>query len=297
MADRILPLDEILDGDSSVQIDSTQALRITALGTDRGTALTPKIDGNELGAIVSTVGALHPTGTAEQGLLTLGTPPGAQEDPEVEDSPHHGAYGPNLYYFVPPDGRLEFDGDAADNVRIQGHRLDGVDGRFPASSDETRYREQGAYHYTFEEGDVDISEPISDGQEATVHTISPATDERVEVVGPQMVSQSSGGDLSFGEGEVAVFYDLDGQRFPGQFNDDSLLTVDFQVMERPPTDSTDQVPFVYDHYGPSMMPLAVAGDQDLDVKIRNTSGGALDSSSSNTTTVTYTAEVTFDERR
>jgi len=53
---------------------------------------------------------------------------------------------------------------------------------------------------------------------------------------------------------------------------------------------------VYDHYGPDMQPLMVQGDQDLDIKIRNTSGGAL-GTSAETTDVTYTAEVVFDERR
>jgi hypothetical protein len=297
MADRVLPLDVIVNGDTSVQIDSTQALRITAIGTDSGTAITPSIDGNELGSVVQEIGALNPEGTQEQGLLTLGMPPGAMEEPEVEDSPAHGSYGPNLYYYVPPDGRLTLDGAAGDNVRLQGHRLDGVSDRFEAGSDETRYREQGSYHYDFVEGTVDLSEPIADGATATINTISPATDERIELVGPQGVSQTSGGDLSFSAGDASVFYELDGQRFPGQFADDEIFLVDFKAMPRPPTDTTDQVPFVFGKYGTSMQPLTVQGDQDLDVRFRNVSGGALDSSSSDTTTLTHTAEVVFDDRR
>jgi hypothetical protein len=297
MADRTLPYDEMVPADATLEVDSTQALRITAIGTDSTATVTPEVDGNDLGPINSTVGGLHPDGSTEQGLLTLATPPGAEAEPEVEDSPAHGGYGPGLYYYVPPDGRLNLDGSSSDTVRLQGHRLDGVSSRFEAGSDETRYDEQGAYHYTFEEGSVDVSEPISDEQQATVHTVSPATDERIELVGPQGLSQTSGGDLSFSEGDVSVLYEMDGQRLPGQFNDDEGLLIDFTVMPRPPTDGTDQVPFVYNKYGPSMKPLTVMGDQELDVNIRNTSGGALDSSSSNTSTITYTAEVVFDERR
>lgn len=295
MADRVLPFDEIVPGDTSVQIDSTQALRITAIGTDSGSAITPSVNGNDLGSIVTEVGGIHVTATQEDGLLTLGTPPNAQTEPEVEDSPSHGAYGPNLYYYVPPDGRITLDGAGADNVRLQGHRLDGVEGRFEASSDETRFREQGDYHYTFEEGTTTVSEPFADGATQTVHTISPATDERIEVVGPQMIAETSG-SLDAGEGDVGVFYELDGQRLPGQFADDQVFLIDFTTMPRPADDSTEQVPFVYDHYGPDMQPLMVQGDQDLDVKIRNTSGGAL-GTSAETTDVTYTAEVVFDERR
>jgi hypothetical protein len=297
MADRILPYDEMVPADTTFEVDSTQAIRITALGTDASGTVTPEVDGNDLGPINSTVGALHPSATDEQGLLTLATPPGAEEDPEIEDSPAHGGYGPGLYYYIPPDGRINLDGSSSDTVRLQGHRLDGISERFEAGSDETRYDEQGSYHYTFEEGSVDVNEPISDEQQATVHTVSPATDERIELVGPQGISQSSGGDLSFDEGEVSVFYELDGQRLPGQFNDDTALLLDFTVMPRPATDSTDQVPFVYGKYGPTAKPLTVMGDQELDVNIRNTSGGSLDSSSSDTSTITYTAEVVFDDRR
>jgi len=297
MADRVLPLDTILDGNDSIQIDSTQALRITAIGTDSGSAITPAVNGNDLGPIVKETGNVHVTGSHEQGLQVLGTPPNAQDDPAVEDSPSMGAYGPNLYYYLPPDADITLDGASGDSVRLQGQRLDGVSSRFESSADETRFREQGDYHYTFEEGDVDVSEPIGDGQTETVHSISPATDETIEVVGVQGMSHSSGGDLSIGDDQIGVFYELDGQRMPGQFADDELFLVDFENMPRPPTDSTDQVPFVYDHYGPSMQPLRVAGDQDLDVNIRNVSGGSLDSSSSNTSTFTYTASVVFDDRR
>jgi hypothetical protein len=297
MADRTLPFDTVVPGDTTVDVDSTQAIRITGIGTDSSSTLTPEVNGDDLGSIVTEIGGLHPDADKENGLLNLGTPPNAQDDPMVPESPAMGSYGPNLYYYVPPDGTVSLDAGSGDNVRLQGHRLDGVDGRFEASSDETRYREQGSYHYTFEEGSVDVSEPISDNQTATVHTVSPATDERVEMVGPMMLEQTSGGDLSFSEGDVDVFFELDGQRYPGQFNDDTLLLLDFTTMPRPPTDGTDQVPFIWDHYGPSDRPLAVQGDQDLDINIRNTSGGALDSSSSNTSTVTFTGEVVFDDRR
>lgn len=297
MADRILPYDTMVPADTTLDLDSTQALRITAIGTDATSTVTPEVNGDDLGAINTTVGDIHPSATAEQGLLTLGTPPNAQEDPMDEDSASHGSYGPNLYYYLPPDATFTLDGGSSDLVRLQGHRLDGVDGRFEASSDETRYREQGSYHYTFEEGSVDVSEPISDGQTATVHTVSPATDERISMVGPMGLSQTSGGDLSFAEGDVDVFFELDGQRYPGQFNDDTGLLLDFTTLPRPADDSTEQVPFVWDTYGPSAQPLTVDGDRDLDINIRNTSGGALDSSTSNTSTVTFTGEVVFDDRR
>lgn len=295
MVDRVLPFDDFVAGDLSQDLDATQALRITGIGTDRGTALTPEVNGDDLGAIVTEVGDIHPRNTAEQGLLQLGTPPDAEEDVVYPYGPNRAPYGPNLYYYVPPDATLTFDGASGDNVRLQGQRLDGVDSRFPTSADETRFEQQGEYHYTFEEGTVTISEQFADADTATIHTISPATDETVDVVGPQMVGETSG-SLGGSEGDLGIFYDLDGQRMPGQFADDALHLIDFQNMPRPADDTSDQVPFVWDAYGPSMRPLRVLGDQDLDVNVRNVSGGAL-GTGGETTDITYTSLVVFDERR
>lgn len=296
MADRILPLDTFVDGDTSIDIDATQALRITAIGTDRGTALTPEINGDDLGAIVTEVGDIHPRNTAEQGLLQLGQPPNADESVVYPYGQNRMPYGPSLYYYVPPDGTLAFDGAAGDLVRLQGQRIDGVDGRFESSADETRFREQGEYHYTFEEGSGTFGSTFNDGQTETVHTISPASDEEVHVVGPQMIAQTTN-SYTTNNDVFGVFWDLDGQRFPGQFADDALFLVDFQNMPRPPDDTDDQVPFVWGNYGPGMQPLRVLGDQDLDINIRNVSGSNQTEGSGGDVTWTYTSQVVFDERR
>lgn len=296
MADRVLPLDTFVDGDTTTTIDSTQALRITGIGTDSGSAITPSVNGDNLGAIITEVGDIHPRNTAEQGLLQLGTPPGAQDSPYIEGSPNQPAYGPNLYYYVPPDGTLSFDGASGDEIRLQGQRLDGVESRFPSSADETRFSEQGEYHYTFEEGTGTFGSTFNDGATETVHTISPATDEEVRVVGPQMIAQTTNSYTSDPD-VFGVFYDMDGQRLPGQFADDALFLVDFQNLPRPPDDTDDQVPFVFDNYGPSMQPLRVLGDQDLDIKIRNVSGSNQTEGSGSDVTFTYTSQVVFDERR
>lgn len=296
MADRVLPLDTFVAGDADIQIDSTQALRITAIGTDSGSSITPSIDGNALGSIVTEVGDIHPRNTAEQGLLNLGMPPGAADEVEYPYGPNAGAYGPNLYYYVPPDGNISLDGASGDHVRLQGQRLDGVSSRFESSSDETRYREQGSYHYTFEEGSVNAGSSISDGGTEVIHTISPASDERVMVTGPQMVAQTSN-NFTTDDDVLSVFWELEGQRYPGQFEDDALFMIDIQNMPRPADDTDDAVPFVYGNYGPSMQPLTVQGDQDLDIKLRNTSGSTQNEGSGSDVVITYTAEVVFDERR
>jgi len=269
-----LPLDVKVDGDTEVQTNSTQALRIKAIGTDSTSAITPSIQGNEVGAIVTEIGDTTVSANSEQGLLDLR----------------------DLYYYVPPDTTISFDGSSGDTVRLQGQRLDNVDSDFVNSTDQTRFNEQGQYHYTFEEGAVSVSEQIADEDTFTVHTVNPATDEQITMAGIMSISQSSSGSYSTSEDEIGVFFDFDGQRLPSQFADDSLFLIDFTNMPRPPTDTTDQIPFVWDNYDASPSPLTVMGDQRFDVKIRNISGGAL-GNGGDTSTFTFTGAVIFDERR
>lgn len=271
---RTAPLDTHVDGDLSIQTDSKQALRIRAIGTDSGTTITPSISGNDVGPIVTEVGDIHPRDNAEQGLLQLG----------------------DLYYYIPPDTRFELDGSSSDTVRLQGQRIDGISDQFMNSSDETRFNEQGEYHWTFEEGAVDVSEQISDTQTFTIHTVSPASDEKITMAGIMSVSQSSDGSFSVSEKEIDIFFELDGQRIPGQFNQDDAFLIDITNMPRPPTDTTDQLAFEWGSYDPDPNPLVVMGDQDLDIKGRNTSGGAL-GNANDTSTFTFTGAVVFDERR
>lgn len=272
MADRILPLDTFVDGNESVTIDSTQALRIRMIGTDRTSSITPEINGDDLGAIKTHIGDINWSGTNEQGLLDLG----------------------DLYYYVPPDATFELNGASGDLVRLRGQRIDGVAGRFETGADETRFGEQGEFHWTFEEGSVDIAEPITDGQVETMHTIAPATDERIQVAGLQQADLTTfSGTLA--ADDLGVFWELDGQRWPGQFANDELFLVDMLTMPRPPADTEEQMGFDWDDYDPSVSPLAVSPDRELDINLRNVSGGSL-GASTNTATATYTSAVIFDER-
>ena len=80
MADAILDWASYVTGDSSITTGPQEAYRIKAIGTDSSTAITPSINGNELGSIKTDIAALHPTGTTEHGALPVR----------------------NLYYYIPP---------------------------------------------------------------------------------------------------------------------------------------------------------------------------------------------------
>lgn len=272
MAEAVLDWDTMVDGNLNTTIGPQEAYRIRYIGTDKAGAIAPTIDGNRLGTIRTEIGALHPVGTAEQGLLDL----------------------EEQYYYLPPEGTLELNGAASDTVRLQGEAVDGPSGRFETSADETRYSEQGSRHYTFVQGSTDVSEPIADNAEFEPFVLTPATDERFTFDGLHLVSHSSTGSLTISEGDVAYLFDFDGQQRPSQFQDDAVVGLDHTTLPRPPTDTTDQRGFVYGDRAPNVEGFTVQGDRTYRVVGRNVSGGSL-GSSTETSTFTYQAVVDFAE--
>lgn len=272
MADTVLDWDTMVDGDLSVTVGPQEAYRIRYIGTDKAGSIAPTIDGNRLGAIRTEIGALHPVGTSEQGLLDL------------EDR----------YYYIPPEGTFELNGSGTDTVRLQGEAIDSPSGRFETSADETRYGEQGERHYTFVQGSVDVSEPIADNTEVEPFTLTPATDERFGFDGLHLVNHTSTGTLTLSEGDVSYLFNFDGQQRPSQFADDAIVGIDHTTLPRPPTDTTDQMGFVYGHRAPNVEPFTVQGDRTYRVVARNVSGSSL-GSSTETSTFTYQAVVDFAE--
>jgi hypothetical protein len=272
MADAILDWDTFVDGDASITTGPQEAYRIKAIGTDKAGSLTPRIDGNDLGAIRTEVGDLHYEASSEQGPLEL----------------------MDLYYYMPPETTITFDGAASDTVRLLGEAIDSPAGRFESSADETRFSEQGEYHRTFVQGSVDVSETIADNETFTVFTLTPNTDERFEFDGLHMTSQTSTGAFSVSEGDIAYLTDFDGQQRPSQFKDDSIVGLDHTSLPRPPTDTTEQMGFEYGDMAPNVSPFTVSGDRTFRFIGRNTSGGAL-GNGGDTSTFVYTAEVVFRE--
>jgi|APHM01.1.fsa_nt_gi hypothetical protein len=272
MADAILDWDTFVPGDATITTGPQEAYRIRAIGTDKAGAIAPTIDGNELGAIRTEIGSLFVTDSGEQGPLDL----------------------EELYYYVPPESTVSFDGASSDTVRLTGEAIDSPSGRFESSADETRFDEQGEYFYTFTQGSVDVAETIADNAEFTIHTLTPATDERFEFVDLHLVSHTSTGTYTVSPGEVALLFDFDGQQRPSQFADDSIVGLDIESLPRPPTATTNAEGFVYGDDAPNVSGFTLGGDRTLQVVGRNTSGGAL-GNSTDTSTFTYTASVRFRE--
>lgn len=287
------PLLFVADGDASLTPSATQAWRIRAIGTDRSSQLTPSISGNDVGPIIDRIAALNQNDTNPLGPLDL----------------------QDWYYYVPPEEPLDFDGASGDHVVCIGERIDGVPSgqKFVSSADETRWNEQGQKHYTYTTGNLDITSDIADGQEDTVHTLTPATDERYTFSGVQYmeVTQSS---WTEDHATINVHWNRDGQRIPSQFNDDRTFGIDYVYMDPSQSVANETAQFIYDRYLPDKLQdsnlnmsevggghnafagvptFTLTGDETLQVKTRNVSGGTLTEGA--TTTFEYTALVRFEE--
>jgi hypothetical protein len=255
MADAILDWSAFVDGDAEIVTGPQEAYRIKELGTDKTNSITPTISGNTLGSIRQEVAALQYTGTTEHGPL------------ELEE----------LYYYIPPETKLSLDGASGDTVHIGGEAIDSPSGRFESSADETRFNQQGDYHYTFVQGSIDVSEPLSDQQEVVPLTLTPATDERFTFDQLHSVGVSSDGATTTSEGDLALLFDFDGQRRPSQFKDDEIVGVDVESLPQPPNDTDNQMPFIYGKMDSNVQPFTISGDQTYEAVIRNVSGGSIGS--------------------
>jgi|AKVG01.1.fsa_nt_gi hypothetical protein len=272
MADAILDWSTFVDGDASIVTGPQEAYRIKEIGTDKTSAITPTINGNTLGAIRQEVAALQYSATTEHGPLEL----------------------MDLYYYIPPETELTLDGASGDTVHLGGEAIDSPSGRFESSADETRFNQQGSYHYTFVQGSVAVSEPLSDRQEEVPLSLTPQTDERFTFDQLHSVGTSSSGSTTIGFGDLALLFNFDGQRRPSQFSDDEIVGVDVESLPQPPSDSTTQKEFVYGMMDDAVDPFTVSGDQTYEAVIRNVSGGSI-GSSGNTLTLDYIAGVEFRE--
>lgn len=267
-----LPLDAYLDADESIQMDSTQALRIQMMGTDATSGLTPTIAGQEVGDIVKRVASLRETGTTRQGPMMMD----------------------DLYYVVPPDRTLEFDGGSGDTVRLAGTRLDGTSpGNLP-SGWQSRFEDQGDLHRTYVAGagDNGTDNALADGAQVQAFTLTPETDEVYTFDGLHSLAVSNL-TSTLAEGDLAVLFELDGQRLPSQFRTDDAAGVDVTSMPEEPDDTDGVVPFRWQDRPGIRDGFRLEGDETLRVLVRNVSGGSLSPTGGNALTFDYTASVQY----
>ena len=260
---KIYQLDKILVANTVYTMEADRYFVIKKLGTNVSADTVPKVDGVPCGKIIDVLAPLHKTTSNFLGPLDLGM----------------------KYIVVPPNRKLSFESTGSGKVRIIGDLVVLAPGENLLPEHAARYAVQGNDYITHLLGSYTIAGGASwpADVEYTVLSLTPATIEEYilkHFVGASIANLSA----ALAEGQVGIRFYLDGvpldqiMSTPGQFGVDALS------MPLPPAGSTEMLGFTLENY-----PIDLLGDHTLEIKARNTSGGALSPATGTNITITIRA--------
>jgi len=262
---RIIRLDKVLDSGTTYTLESDRAYLIEAIGTNSSGAAKIYIDEVPTGEFDSTVAPLHKTSSNLLGPLKLG----------------------DLFYVVPPDKKIRFEGDSGSKLRIIGKIALLDTGESIPSHWADRFKKQGDHYWTMKSGTISLAtdEAWGDGQEYTAITLSPATIETYRLNNFIGVSMS-GGTVS--EGDFGIRFKWKDAPFDIHSTDEGPFGVDVLSAPLPPSVSNEMEPFSLED-----LPFEVPGDTTFTIGIINTSGASKSPTSGSNWAVTVKAIVEF----
>jgi hypothetical protein len=227
---------------------------IRKIGTNATSATWLKIDGVDTGPIVSDIAPLHTTSSNLLGPLELG----------------------DLYYVVPPNKKFWVQGPSGAKVRIVGEIGKLAPGESMPATFASRFDNQGKIYKTYVTGSATLASAggsWSAGAETEVLSLTPRTIERY-LFNDVVMALLSNNATAVSEGMVAVRFFLDGYPLDLLTAEAGRLGIDLFSMPKPPADSTEEEPFTL-----ADRPIEVLGDHTLSVRFVNTSGAAINASS------------------
>jgi len=262
-------LDKIITAGAEWVMAADEFLLISAIGTNSSGAGRLMIERQLTGDIKELVSPLHKRSTNFLGLLELG----------------------DLYYVVPNQKRIKFEGDTGSKCRIKGRIGVLAPGESVPATHLARAANQDIDFLCFVEGSVSLGtdEVWADGRELDVYTLTPKTIERYDF--QDVVMTSVTGD-TITEGQVGIRFYLEGKPLDNLAKANLPLGVDALSMPRPPAEGTDFEPFSLKE-----LPIVVEGDKTIKITAINISGGSLTPATGSKWTVTVTAIVRYRTKR
>ena len=242
-----------------------KAILIKAIGTDATSASHLKVEGSELGDLISTVAPMHKTSSNLLGPLRLGS----------------------LYYVIPPDSEFEWEGASGSKARLIGSWVFLDPGESLPSDMLSRYEAQKDHYMTYVEGSYShgTDTALTAGAEVTVLTISPAANEKYVLNGPVMADVEN---YTPSEGDLAIRMKYDETYLDTTLKDSALGGIDILSAPRPPADTTEEEPFSL-----AGSPITVEPNHKLYFLVKNTSGASISPASGTSLTFTITAIVEY----
>jgi len=233
-----LPLDKIIVQGTVYKTPKRYCLLVKKIGTNSTGAGRLKIDKKPVGDVKELVAPLHVTETNKLGPMDLGP----------------------LYYSVPPETELEWDGDAGSKCRLIGYVLIMEAGEAIPAEVLARVKEQFYHYFTFLEGTLSLAtdEKWSACDEKVILSYTPKTIEKVVCKGVVMAKIVN---VTVAEGDFFLRFYKDNIPLEFLTLDPGYMGVDSKSCPSPPADATEEVPFSLEE-----IPIEVLGDVTYEVR-------------------------------
>jgi hypothetical protein len=240
-------LDKVFVQGTVYELPNDRFYVIKKIGTDQASETKLVIDGVEVGGISNIVAPLYKTSSKLLPPLDLG----------------------DLFYVVPNNKQFYVSGASGAKVRCIG--LIGVlaPGEIMPPSYVSRYMEQGKRYLVWSQGSklYDTNYTWANDEEISIYSLTPKTNEQYVLNNLCLVET---GVASLADGAAALRVYLEGKVYDILTSTPGKKGLDCKYMPRPPVYNGVDTPFTFADW-----PITVGGDQTLELKLVNVSGGGL----------------------
>jgi len=254
----VVPLNKVFKQGVNYRTHPRTAYLIEKIGTDGASATRLKVDGKDLGALISDVAPLRKTNSYIVGPLDIS----------------------RLPYVIPPETDFSVDGPSGAKVRVIGKVYLLAPGEPTPESLLARFREQPNKHIRYVEGSVSLGTDVAwaDGDEITLTTITPLTIEKFKFNDLVMVKIEN---ATINDGDVVIQFYLDNNPLENLYGTNISPGIDVLAMPHRDDVGTNEIAFTLKDF-----PIEVIGDHTLKVTAKNVSGSAISPPSGASITLT-----------
>jgi hypothetical protein len=245
---RGVPLDKVVPAGTTFETEKREAFVVQFIGTNSATDGTLFIDDKPVITIKSLVAPHRLRDANLLGPLGLG----------------------DLYIVVPPETRYLWSAAAGTVVRFIGTKILLDPGEVLGEPHFSRYRAQFNSIIVYREGTYNhgVGNAWPAGEEHEVLKIRPAVIEKYVFNNVLMASvENVSGGVADGDWGITIY--IDGQPIDFINHAGEKKGIDVLSAPRPPTDSTEEVPFSLANY-----PIEIPGDHEISFRVVNNSGAA-----------------------
>jgi hypothetical protein len=243
----LFKLDKVFVRGTTYELPNDRFYVIRKIGTDQATETKLVIDGVETGGISNLVAPLYKTSSKLLPPLALG----------------------DLFYVVPNNKQFYVSGASGAKMRCVGEIGVLAPNEIMPPSYVSRYMEQGKRYLVWSQGSKLYTSDYTwaNDEEISIFSLTPKSNEQYVLNNLCLVET---GVASLADGAAALRVYLEGRILDILTSDPGKKGLDCKYMPRPPVYNGVDTPFSFADW-----PITVFGDQTLELKLINVSGGNL----------------------